>query len=268
MNSSYIREAAFNGWELPKICSLPAIILLSALAIGVSIVCLSLGETILFPHLFYLPIIVACISYPKRGFLFTTGISAVYILLVLGITKDMNELWPALVRVVFFELVTAVLVYLSQKKDKAEKLLIQQHEEMEESIKDRTELLRNELGQTLRLAHAYREANERFEQGINALNVSYVRWNAEMYITYTNRTFEHILGREKSDLIGRKLSSLPFLEEAWKNYRSDPIRAEVRTGTENRRIQWVFADVFESGSTTPDSFLGIGMTVGEEGQTK
>jgi PAS domain-containing protein len=268
MNSSYTREAAFNGWELPILCTLPAIILLSALGIGVSIVCLSLGESIVFPHLFYLPIIVTAIGYPKRGFIFTSGISAVYILLVIGLTKDMSQFWPALVRVVFFELVTAVIVYLSRKKQKAEKLLILQHEEMETIIKERTEQLRNELGQTLRLAHAYREANERFEQGINALNVAYVRWNAEMYITYTNRTFERILGREKNDLIGRKLSSIPFLEEAWKNYRIDPIRSEIRTGAEAHGLHWVFSDVFENGSTMPESFLGIGMDIGNEGQKR
>lgn len=263
MNSSCIRET-LNGWELPKLCSLPAIILLSALGIGVSIVCLSLGETIVFPHLFYLPIIITGLSFPKRGILFASGISVIYLLLVLGITKDMNQLWAAVVRALFFELIAAIVVFLAKKSEKAEKLLTQQQEEIETTVKERTEQLRNELGQTLRLAHAYRETSERYERGINALNVAYVRWNAELYITYTNRTFEHLLGREKSDLIGRKLSSLPFLEEAWKNYRTDPTLAEIRTGNETKKLRWVFSEVFEDGCSTPDSFLGIGMEIGEE----
>ena len=265
MNSLCTREAENNGWELPKTCSLPAIILLTALGFGVSIVCLSLGYTIVFPNLYYLPIIITCLSYVKQGQLFATGISVVYILLVLGITKDMNQLWPALVRVVFFELVAAVIVFLSRKRESTEKLLITQQEDLENIVKERTEQLRNELGQTLRLAHAYREATERYERGMDSLNIAYVRWNAEMYITYTNRTFERILGREKNDLIGRKLASIPVLEEAWKSYGTEPVRAEMRTGNETHGLHWVFSDVFEDGSSTPASFLGIGMEIGKAG---
>ena len=92
-----------------QVCVKPLIALVTVLAIGISVLCLSFGYSIVFPHLYYIPIIIICTFFPRYGIYFTATIAVVYVSLVMGITRDAQLLFPALVRSAFFMIVGAVL---------------------------------------------------------------------------------------------------------------------------------------------------------------
>jgi ABC-type multidrug transport system fused ATPase/permease subunit len=95
----------------------------SVLAVVVSILCLSRNYFIIFQNLYYFPIIIACLYYMKRGFVFSTTLAIVYFLLTLAFTRDAAILLQAAVRVVFFLLVATVITYLSLVRKRAENLI-------------------------------------------------------------------------------------------------------------------------------------------------
>ncbi|MHC1629365.1 MAG: hypothetical protein ACXQTG_00190, partial [Methanoculleaceae archaeon] len=51
-------------------------------AVAATILCLELGITIVFPHIYYIPIVYAAYRYPRRGIAFSIALGAVYWLLV------------------------------------------------------------------------------------------------------------------------------------------------------------------------------------------
>ena len=81
--------------------------------IAISIGCLSAGYFIIFQNLFYIPIILACVHYGKRGFAFSVFTAGLYFCLVLVFTREVTIVWEAFVRVLIFILVAGVVAYLS-----------------------------------------------------------------------------------------------------------------------------------------------------------
>lgn len=75
---------------------------------------LTLGITYVLPHILYIPIIITAYYYPRRGVVFTTGLSAIYGLLVWGFfSPDPNILLSAIARIMVFIIIAAVVSYLS-----------------------------------------------------------------------------------------------------------------------------------------------------------
>jgi len=79
----------------------------------VSIYCMQMGYTIIFQNLFYLPIILACISYVWRGFLFSCFLAIIYFGLMIEFTQDNAVLFQALTRVLIFIVIAGVVTFLS-----------------------------------------------------------------------------------------------------------------------------------------------------------
>lgn len=104
-----------NLKEYFRSISLQLIILITIICLSVSAYCLSIGVTIVFTHLFYIPIILVSYYYPKYGIKFAGFVSIVY-LLSMALLPEINSgiIISALIRGLMFILVGIVVSYLSQ----------------------------------------------------------------------------------------------------------------------------------------------------------
>jgi len=105
-----------------------AVIATSALCIGIAVYCLKSGIFIVFQNLFYLPIIIACFYYRKWGFVFSVVLAGIYLLLFIAFTGDQVIVWDALIRVMIFILVAAVITALSIARARGEEALTEERE--------------------------------------------------------------------------------------------------------------------------------------------
>lgn len=102
---------------------LAAVAAATILAVAVSLYYLSTGRFTVFQNIFYFPIIIACIYYLKRGFVFSVLLALVYFLLIIAFTSDVIVIREALVRVLIFILVAGVVALISLRRRQAEKSL-------------------------------------------------------------------------------------------------------------------------------------------------
>jgi PAS domain S-box-containing protein len=118
-----------NSYLLPGIAytdQTPLIIIISttAIVIAISIFSLMQGWLTIFQNLYYFPIIISCVFYLKRGFLFSVFLAFVYLGLMLSVSTDPSVLEGALIRVIIFILVAGVITYLSMIRVRAEEALL------------------------------------------------------------------------------------------------------------------------------------------------
>jgi len=104
---------------------LPAyfIIASTAIPIIISIYCLSRGIYDLFPHLFYIPIILTAYAYPPKGIFGSVILGSIYLALVYIIAyPNIGALGGATTRFFFFVAIGAVITLLVRKmRDREEK---------------------------------------------------------------------------------------------------------------------------------------------------
>jgi PAS domain S-box-containing protein len=89
-------------------------------AISISIYCLYSGWVIIFQNLFYVPIIIACVLYTKKGFAFSVVLSFLYLFLIIFFTRDSAVILQALIRICIFVGVAAVTTFLSIARKRTE----------------------------------------------------------------------------------------------------------------------------------------------------
>ena len=94
----------------------------------VSIISLLSGWLTIFQNLFYLPIILACVYYVKRGFVFSVLLACGYFVLMAIFSNDPVVLQGAIIRVLIFILVAGVITYLSIVRIRAEDALKESEE--------------------------------------------------------------------------------------------------------------------------------------------
>jgi len=95
------------------------LVAVSLIPVLLEIYSLSEGITIVFPHLFYIPIIAAAYLYPRRGVPFAVGMGIIYIvILLLTGYHDAHTLATAVVRVLVFIGIGAVVSYLADRLKK------------------------------------------------------------------------------------------------------------------------------------------------------
>jgi len=105
---------------------LVAVIATTLFAITVINYSFDYGWFSVFPNLLYFPIIIACVYYLKRGFVFSVLLSLFYLILVIGEAKDVILIYRAIIRVIIFILVAGVVTIISLHRKRAEELLIQE----------------------------------------------------------------------------------------------------------------------------------------------
>lgn len=103
------KRSVYLKHHLPLI----ALIITSILCIAISIFSLQSGVFIIFQNVFYIPIIISCFYYKKRGFIFSVILACIYFLLILAFTKESLIILQALIRVFIFILVAGVITHLS-----------------------------------------------------------------------------------------------------------------------------------------------------------
>lgn len=86
---------------------------ITAVCIFTSIVCLQSGYTIIFQNLFYIPIILACVLYTRKGFFISCLLALIYFGLMAGYTQDKEILLQALIRVLLFVCIAGVITSLT-----------------------------------------------------------------------------------------------------------------------------------------------------------
>jgi diguanylate cyclase (GGDEF)-like protein len=104
--------------------------------IAISIYCLLSGWVIIFQNLFYVPIIIACVYYTKKGFAWSVVLSFIYLVLIIAFTRDSAVIIQALIRVVIFVGVAGVTTFLSIKRKQAEEALRKRTHDLGERVKE------------------------------------------------------------------------------------------------------------------------------------
>ena len=108
-------------------------------AILISLYYLSSGWFIIFQNLFYIPIILSCMYYTMRGFIYSICLVLLYLLLVLFFTSEGGIIMQVLVRVGIFIAVAGVVTFLSIRRKRAELGLRENEETFRRLFEDSTD---------------------------------------------------------------------------------------------------------------------------------
>jgi PAS domain S-box-containing protein len=146
--------------------------------IAISIYFLSAGYFNIFPNLFYIPIIIACIYYKKRGLIFSIIVACIYFLLTLVFTRESSLLLEAFVMVLIFVFVAGIVSYLSSARKHA--------------------------------GEALQQSEERFRQMVDWLPEAVCEFDASGNILFGNRAAFITVGYDKADF-DKGLNILPMI---------------------------------------------------------
>ena len=149
---------------------LVVIIITTAISLTIGFVSLSSGVYIIFQNLLYVPIIIACIFYQKRGLIFTIILLALYIILLI-VFAGVSYLTEGLIRVLIFITIAFVVSLLSEKTKGIEETLGKTNEElvltnttllsMNERLAGTEEEMRSQLDELITTQQALRDEVER-----------------------------------------------------------------------------------------------------------
>lgn len=196
---------------------------LATVAAGVA--CLSSGYYIIFQNLFYVPIVIACICYGKRGFLFSVAVAVFYFCLILVFTRDPVILLQAMVRSLIFVLVAGIIAALSSARSRAERLLRQQHGQLENLVRERTAELEADIAIRRQVEEGLRLKNHVFDVSLAANSIA----GLDGVITEVNSRFLQTWGYSSRDeVVARPIS----------DFLSDPAEAAAILEVLNAEGQW------------------------------
>jgi len=92
---------------------------------------LSSGSFIVFQNLFYIPIILSCMYYTMRGFIYSICLAIIYFLLILTFTSDSGTILEALIRVALFITIGGIITFLSMQRKRLRKVLQEEREKFQ-----------------------------------------------------------------------------------------------------------------------------------------
>ena len=92
----------------------------TALTIIIGFVALNNDITIIFQNLFYIPIVISCYYFQKRGVVFSLLIGFIYMAMMFSYSTESTHLIGAFIRTIIFLLVAGIVTYLTILKLKAE----------------------------------------------------------------------------------------------------------------------------------------------------
>ena len=195
MNFNKIKNIFF-GWS-PFV----AITVTTLAGIAISIYYLSSGVFIIFQNFFYVPIIIACVYYTKRGFVFSIIIACIYFFLILCFTRESLILLEAFVRVLIFVLVAGIVTHLSLAQKQSEKLLRQQHDHLEDLVQERTAQLENGITKRKLVEASQRDSESMFRTLFESANDAIFLMDHNIFIDCNRKTLE-MFGCTREQIIG------------------------------------------------------------------
>ncbi len=145
-------------------------------AIAVSFYYLNAGEFFVFQNIFYFPIIIACLYYLKRGFVFSLLLAFLYLFLMTSYTADFTLIREAMIRVVLFILVAGVVTFISFQRREAQLAL--------------------------------RESEERYRTMVENTRDLIYTTDRKGFLTYVNPMLEKTMGYAEGELLGKSFADL------------------------------------------------------------
>ncbi|MFA5812839.1 MAG: PAS domain S-box protein, partial [bacterium] len=190
-----------------------ALAVTTILSIATCVFFLYRGQFIIVQNLLYIPIIVACMYFVKRGFFFSVILACIYFLLIVSFTREAAVLLQAIVRVLIFVLVAGIVTYLSSVRKRAEEALRLQHDHLDELVRNRTAQLEAYVIERKRVEQELRQ-EEKFlsnvfssiQDGISILDKDFTivrvnpameRWYAHAMPLIGKKCYEAYHGREE-----------------------------------------------------------------------
>jgi len=159
----------------------PILIFTSILSIALCVFCFASGNFIVIQNLIYIPIVIACMYYEKRGFIFSIIMAATYFILVISFTKDPDTIVHAFARTVIFIIVAFSIFSLSLAKR--------------------------------REAEANKEAHAQLKRVIDAATkISIIATDTSGTITMFSVGAQHMLGYLPEEVMGKKTPVIIHLE--------------------------------------------------------
>ena len=195
---------------LSGISPLVVIAVTTLATIAISIYCLASGYFIIFQNLFYIPIIIACVYYTKRGFAFSIIIACIYFFLTIGFTRESSILLQAFVRVLIFALVAGIITYLSLARKRVEESLRRQHDQLENLVQERTAQLEKDFAERRLAERDIKLKGLLLDSAADSIIVA----DPSGRIVYANKAAEGLRGYAGGELIGKDLHKLTTPEYA------------------------------------------------------
>ncbi len=118
MNLNKFPQSIRRFWSLWLVIAASTLV-----TIGFVIACFASGFFIIVQNLFYIPIILACLYYTKRGFVFSLAIAGIYVFLTFAFTHEHTVILQAFVRAGIFVLIAGIITTLSLERKRAEESL-------------------------------------------------------------------------------------------------------------------------------------------------
>jgi PAS domain S-box-containing protein len=114
---TYKEKNKFNQWAIISL------IFMTIAVLTISTYCFFSGWFIVHQNLFYIPIVISCMFFDKKGFAFSVVLSFIYLFLIISFKRDSTVIIEALIRVFTFVGVAGVITFLSiMRKRNEEKL--------------------------------------------------------------------------------------------------------------------------------------------------
>lgn len=150
-----------------------AIFFSALLTFVISYEMLSAGITAVFPHLFYIPILISAYYYPRQGVYISSAICLLYIIpVIFFFPHDLTVILSALIRVLMFIVIAGLVSYLVEKS-------LEEREEKDILLEFQNKIIENPQVMVV----------------VSDMNGRVVIWN---------RGAENISGYSKSEVMGKK----------------------------------------------------------------
>ena len=154
---------------------------MAPLSMVLCILCFASGNFIIIQNLIYIPVIIACVYYEKKGFLFSVVMALIYFILVIFFTRDLVTIVYAFARTVIFIIIALIIANLSLAKRKE--------------------------------VQANAEAHAQLKRVIDAATkVSIIATDMSGTILTFNSGAQHMLGYSAEEVIGKKTPTIIHLE--------------------------------------------------------
>ena len=150
-----------------------------AVSLLISAVCLSFGVTTVFPHIFYIPIILAAYWYPHKGILFSAGTGAAYLFEVALFNFGFPALlFSALIRAVVFIDIGVVISLLRREGEEYRGLANRAIQELDSE-------------------------RERYEAVVETQTEFICRFLPDGTTTFANQAYCRYFGKRQDEIIGQ-----------------------------------------------------------------
>ncbi|MDO8873312.1 MAG: PAS domain S-box protein [Methanoregula sp.] len=207
--------------------------------------CLSNGITIIFMHLYYIPIVLLAYHYRKKGFFFCILLSMAYLALVAAYQPgDIFLIEGAIIRVAIFIAIAALIVYLSEH-------LVQVQDELKKTAQVRQSIIQNANVWLMVLDSAGRvlEWNTAAEE-MSGYSANEVIGKTEVWkYLYPDAGYRKEITKKITEIISKNL----FLE----NFRTTVLS---KNGSQ-KVILWNTRNLPDAPSGRPSRFIAIGIDV-------